>query len=97
MNSDRHCSVVDGDKLPAAVGGAEGLCAALERAAASAAPGARYTAEVRVLSASRLSAIVVVNGKTLPQQNFAIMDSKLNSSAVERFARSVAEEIAKHR
>lgn len=97
MSSGLHCSVVEGDKLPAEAGGPESLCAAVERAVASAAPNVRYTAEITVISPSRLAATLVVNGQTLPRQNFAIMDSKLNNGAIERFANSLAAEIAKHR
>jgi hypothetical protein len=97
MSASRHCTVVEGDKLPAGTGGPNGLCAAVERAIASAAPNVRYTAEIRVISPSRLAATLVVNGQTLPQQNFAIMDSKLNSGAIGRFANSLAAEVAKHR
>jgi hypothetical protein len=97
VSSSRHCSVVDGDKLPPDVGGPEAVCAAVERAIAAAAPKVRYKAEVRVLSPSRLAANLVVNGQALPQQSFAIMDRKLNRGAIDRFANALAAEIAKHR
>ena len=48
------------------------------------------SAEVRELSPSRLAATLVVNGKTLPEHKFAVMDSSLSPEAVERFAHSLA-------
>ena len=51
-----RCHVVAGEKLAAGSGGANGICAEVERAMAAALPGVRYTAEVRVISPSRLAA-----------------------------------------
>jgi hypothetical protein len=90
-----HCRVVDGGKLPPASGGAAALCAAIERAMAEHAPGVAVSAEVQVLSSSRLSAVVIANGRTLPAQNFARMDRELDGSAFERFAEALAAEAAK--
>ena len=90
-----RCRVVDGGKLPAGSGGAAALCAAIERVLAERAPGAAVTAEVRVLSASRLSATVTANGRALPAQNFARMDRELDGSAFERFAQALAGEVVK--
>jgi hypothetical protein len=92
---DGRCQIVGGEKLPPHVGGGTTLCAEIERAVASAAPRARYTAEVKVLSKSKLAATLVVNGRTLPEQRFAIMDSDLDTGAIQRFARSLAAEVAK--
>jgi hypothetical protein len=58
------------------------------------APTVRYQAEVKVISGSRLSAALVVNGKALPEQRFAVMDGRLSSGAVERFAQAVASAVA---
>jgi hypothetical protein len=90
-----RCHVVGSEKLPRTSGGASAICAEVERAVAAVAPAARYSAEVKVLSRSKLAATLVVNGRTLPEQNFAIMDRELNPGAIERFARSLAAEIAK--
>ena len=95
VNSGRPCTVVEGDKLPAGTGGPEAVCTAVERAVASAAPNVTYKVEIRVLSRTRLAAVLVVDGRTLPQQNFAIMDRELNRPAIERFAQSLAAEVAK--
>ena len=51
--------------------------------------------EVRALSASRLSASLTVNGRALPEQNFARMDRELDRPAFERFAEALAEQVAK--
>jgi hypothetical protein len=90
-----HCRVVDGAKLPAASGGAAALCAAIEQAVSARAPGVAYSAEIRALSASRLAATMVVNGRALPEQNFARMDRELDRPAFERFAAALAEQVAK--
>jgi hypothetical protein len=67
------------------------MCAEVERALAPAWPGCRYTAEVRVISPSRLTATMVVKGHKLPEQHFATMDRNLTPGAVRRFARALAE------
>ena len=90
-----HCRVIGGDKLPASSGGAEAICAAIERAVSAEAPGVRFTAEVRVVTPSMLSANLVVNGRTLPDQKFAVMDRKLGEASIRRFATALAAEVAK--
>lgn len=95
MSGDRHCRVVGGEKLLARSGGQAAICSEIERAVAAAAPKARYSAEVKVLSASRLAATLIVDGRTLPEQNFAIMDSDINLASIKRFAQSLAGEVAK--
>lgn len=88
------CTVIGGETLPPASGGARALCLAIERAIKAQAPTARHTVEVQVISGSRLSAAVVVNGEALPDQRFAVMDGHLSSAAIERFAHSVATAVA---
>ena len=90
-----RCEIADAAKLPRALGGAQAICSEIERAVAAAAPTARYSASVRVLSSSRLSAVLVVNGRTLPDQNFAVMDRELNQDSIRRFADALATEVAK--
>ena len=89
-----NCTVVGAEKLPAEAGGAEALCAAIQRAVATGAPGVRFTVEVKVVSNSRLAAALVVNGKALPQQNFAIMDRTLDQKSIRRFANAIATKVA---
>jgi hypothetical protein len=95
MSSSGHCTVLAGEKLPPASGGAQQLCDIIERAIGTAAPRAAYRAEITVISPARLSATLVVNGRPLPKQKFAIMDRQLNRGAIERFAHSLAEQVAK--
>jgi hypothetical protein len=89
-----HCRVLAGEKLPAASGGPAGICSAIESAVAAAAPNARFSAEVTVLTPSMLSTSLQVNGRTLPEQKFAVMDRELNEASVKRFANSVAATVA---
>ena len=88
------CRIVDGDKLPDGSGGAAALCTEIERAAAAKAPGVAYTVEVKVLSSSRLAAILTADGRRLPEQNFATMDRDLNGGSFERFASALADRLA---
>lgn len=88
-----RCTVIGGENLPAAVGGNEALCTAIERAIASRAPTAHYSAQIKVLPRSRLSATLVVNGRTLPEQKFAVMDRELNPASIQLFADSLAEQL----
>jgi hypothetical protein len=37
----------------------------------------------------------MVNGRKLPEQNFAVMDRDLNPGSIRRFAESLAREVAK--
>jgi len=86
-----ECRVVGAGKLPQAVGGADKLCAAIERAAAAGGGSARFTVEVRVLSDSSLAAtLTTADGKVLPEQKFASSDRVLNPDSIERFAKSLA-------
>lgn len=96
-NSSPHCRVIDGDKLPAGSGGTNALCAAIERAMSESAPGLVFSAEVRVLSSSMLSAVLTADGRTLPEQKFARTDRELDRSAFERFATALADQAAKER
>jgi len=71
------------------------LMACLDACLAAAVPNARYRAEIKLLSASRLAAVLVVNGHTLPEQNFAVMDRQLDRASIRRFAESLAATVAK--
>lgn len=62
---------------------------------AARAPKVRYTAEVRVLSKSALAALIVANGKALPEQQFAVSDRNLNPLSIKRFAEGLADEVVK--
>ena len=91
----RACRVVDAEKLPSQSGGAAAICSAIEQAVAARAPKAHYSAEVRVLSMSRLAVNVDVSGRKLAEQHYAVMDRNLNAGSIKRFAEAIADEIAK--
>ena len=88
-----RCHIVGGEKLPHSLSG-DGICTEVGRAVAAAAPRSNYSAEIEVISKSRLAAKLRVNGHSLPAQNFAIMDSDLNEGAIQRFAAALANAIA---
>ena len=94
MNSGNRCTVVASEKLPISTGGPQQICETIGRLIGAATPHAAYRIEVKVLSPTRLSATLVVNGRTLPEQKFAIMDRELNRAAIERFAQSLATAVA---
>lgn len=89
-----HCTVVASEKL-ASEASFKGICSVIEQAVAARAPNVPYSAKVRIVSTSRLAATLIVNGKTLPEQNFAVMDRELNASAIQHFANGLADAIAK--
>jgi hypothetical protein len=89
------CRVAAGEQLlPEGVGGPD-ICRAIGEAVAKSAPAKRYSVDVSVLSRSRLSARLTVDGRLLPDQNFAVMDRELNLASITRFAESLAREVAK--
>lgn len=89
--SARHCRVLAAEKLGAGSGGADAICAQIERALNAAVPDARYQVDVRVVSPARLSATGTINGRALPEQNLASSDRDLTPAAIGRFARSIGE------
>ena len=89
------CRVVGGEKLPAELGGAAGLCAAVEKAIREKAPEARYFVELRVVSNHTLAASIKLgDGRALPERKMSISDRQFNRGAIDRFADSIASEIA---
>ena len=90
-----RCKVMGADKLPAEVGGASSVCAAIEQAMTAAVPGVRYTAQIDVRSKAALSATIVADGRELPKQELTVMDRNLNVRSIERFAASLAAQVAK--
>ena len=90
------CDIVGGEKLPAQSGGPKALCAAIERAMAERVPGTKVTAEVRVLSPSRLRATLRTDdGRVLDDQNYASSDRALSRASFDRFAVGLAEALRK--
>ena len=89
-----HCRVVNAGKL-AWPGEADAICAEVERAIRAEAPTVRYSAEISVISPSRLSATLVVEDRILPVQNFAVTDRDLSDWSIANFARALAAQVAK--
>lgn len=91
-----RCQVSGAGQLPSESGGSDAICAAIQDAARKQAPGIAFSVEVRVQSASSLSAIVRLDdGRMLPEQRMAVSDRQLNRGSIERFAAAVAAEIGK--
>jgi hypothetical protein len=90
-----RCVLDSAAQLAAPSGDGDAICREIERAVAAAAPTTRYSVKVTVVSASRLSAVLIVNGRPLPEQNFAVMDRELNPVSIRRFAESLAAEVVK--
>ena len=89
------CTVTGGKSLPAATGGADSLCAAIKRAVAAKAPGVGFKAEVKVLSASSLSAVIVADdGRRVPEMRHDVMDAQLSRKSFDRFADVLATKLA---
>lgn len=91
-----RCGVIGGELLPLESGGADALCSAIATATAKQAPGLKYNVEIRVLARSRLTALITMSdGRKLPEQNFVRMDKPLSRGSFDRFAATIAAEIAK--
>ena len=84
-----QCHVTPGSKLSAELNAA--LCAEVKQAVSAAVPGTAFDAKVTVVSKSRLKADLSVNGTTLPQQNFAVMDNQIDLNSIRCFAQSLGE------
>ena len=84
-----QCRVTAGSKLSADLNKA--ICTEVKRAVAEAVPGSRFLVEVTASSSSRLAARLTLDGKVLPTQNFAVMDTRLSLDSIKRFARSLGE------
>jgi hypothetical protein len=90
-----RCQVTGAEKLPADVGGAPAVCAAIERAMAEALPKVRYTAHIDVRSKAAMTATIVADGRAVPMQELTVMDRNLHTRAIEHFAATVAAQVAK--
>lgn len=89
-----RCRVINGEKLPAEVGGQYVLCAAIEAALQSAAP-KPAAIEVSVLSPYLLSATVMLaDGRKLPAIKISSSDRQLGARAVQMLADSIAAQVA---
>jgi hypothetical protein len=97
MNGSKtqHCTVVGAEKLPAEAGDAKALCATIEAAVTAQAPDSHYNAQITVVSKSVLSANITVAGRVLPERKLAVTDRDLNAGSISRFAKAIAEDVAK--
>jgi hypothetical protein len=94
-SAQRPCHVAGDAKFAAPAGGASAICDAVERAIAAQAPKLQYSAEVQILSKSALKAKVMSDGREVAQQQLSVMDRNLNPDSIERFAKLLAEQVAK--
>lgn len=84
------CQVVDGAKLPAASGGAQEVCRALERALAARSSAPRFSVRVRVEPRSVLTAdVTLADGRTLPALHMAEMDRPITKDTLDRFGQAI--------
>ena len=89
------CAVSHGEKLPAASGGATGLCAAIEQATAARGLASAFSIRISVGPKSLLSAaITLADGRSLPPLRMVEMDRPIGPSTFDRFASAVADHIA---
>lgn len=93
------CSVAGASELPAQIGGADGVCAAIERAVVpalrdSGIASSAVAIAVQVKSASRVSAVATLNGSALPEQNVASSDRTLNAGSIDMLARGLAAQLS---
>ena len=89
-----QCAVIGEQFLPAGVTPVA-ICDAIRTATRNRAPGIAYSVQVRVNSASSLSAIVQLpDGTTLAEQKLAVNDRQISSGSIDRFAATIATQIA---
>jgi hypothetical protein len=87
-----QCHVVEGDKLPAASGGSDELCRALERALDTHGPRPHFTVRVRVEPRSILTAdVTLADGRTLPALHMVEMDRPITKDTLDRFGRAIVD------
>lgn len=91
-----ECRVLGGENLPAELGGADAICAAIERAAKAELLAHRFKVDVQVKGASTLTAsLTTADGKALPEQTFSISDRGLTKGSLERFANALVRVVAR--
>jgi hypothetical protein len=85
------CTVMGAEKLPAEIGGAEGLCTAIRTAAGANSAGAVV---LRVKSPYAVTATVTDHsGRKLPEIGASIADRTLNRRSIEMLAREIARQL----
>ena len=89
-----NCRISGADKLPHGIAG-KTICDAIDAAAREHAPRTPFGVEVRILSASKLAAVVTLaDGRKLPEQKIGVSDSALRLSSIARFAQAIARQVA---
>ncbi|MDQ3246908.1 MAG: hypothetical protein M3Q52_08485 [Pseudomonadota bacterium] len=91
---DVRCSVVGAEKLPAEVGGADAVCAAVRGAlqGSTLAKGATVTVKIRS-SYSAAASMTTAAGRELPEVNVAISDRALNQRSIAMLAEGIARQV----
>ena len=93
--SSGPCQVTNGAKLPAASGGSDALCAAIQRAAEARGSDGTFTVRVNVGPRSRLTAYVTLaDGRSLPPLHMASMDRAIGKTTLERFGAAIVDHVA---
>lgn len=100
--SEAHCTVEGSEKLPAELGGAAGVCRAIDEAVATTSPQGGYPAGsavvVQVRSPNAMVATVTgPTGRALPEIEVTISDRVLNRHAVTSLAQQIAQQLAQLR
>jgi hypothetical protein len=87
-NQALPCTVEGADKLPAEIGGADAVCAAIREALGGE---AGVSVAVRIISPYAAAALVTTaDGRKLPQVNVSISDRALNKRSIDMLAQGVA-------
>jgi hypothetical protein len=90
-SSVARCTVSGPDTLVSALGGADALCAIIQRATASS--GAQAFVRVELLNPHAAVARTTVAGRALPERRIDISDRPLNRRAIESLAKAVADQL----
>jgi hypothetical protein len=85
-----RCVVNGAEQLPAGLGGADAVCAAIDRAV----KGADASVVVTIVSPHAMVANVTAGGRTLPEQRVDVSDHELTARSIEMLANSVARVLA---
>jgi hypothetical protein len=93
--AEPRCEVADAAKLPAGIGGADALCAAIRKAAAERGVAAGFSVQVRVESPYRISATArSADGRTFPEVNAASSDRPLSPRSFRMLGEAIAAQLS---
>jgi hypothetical protein len=88
------CSVVGGEKIPAAAGGRDTLCGEVRQSLAGIEGAADATVVIHVRRSHLSANVELADGRALPEIGFAVSDAPLSSDSVKRFAARIAAVVA---